>query len=111
MTEEPFGELFQDFKNSIFLYLDEQEEEGDFHCRELDITMRIASSPMQDTKMLDLDEMIELSKGNTNIKEYLFAKFGRTDLRAKPGLPKGPYYYVDEKVYDAIHSAARGVER
>ena len=111
MTEEPFDELFQDFRNSIFLYLDEQEEEGDFHCRDLDITMRIAPSPGKDTEMLSLAEMIELSKGNTNIKEYLFAKFNKTGLRAKPGLPKGPYYYVDEKVYDAIHSAARGVER
>ena len=32
---------------------------------------------------------------------------GMHDLRSKPGYPKGPYFYVDEDVYEEIVRLAR----
>lgn len=38
-----------------------------------------------------------------DFKRELFAKFGRSDLNAYDGTPKGPYYRIDCDVYRAMN--------
>lgn len=48
----------------------------------------------------EIQELSNLSQ--EQIMGKLFAKFGITDLESYPGYPKGPYYWVDSEVYNAI---------
>ena len=42
-----------------------------------------------------------------HLLKHLFSKFGIYDLESKIGLPKGPYYWVDESVYIALGITAK----
>ncbi|MBI4981079.1 hypothetical protein HZC30_06000 [Candidatus Woesearchaeota archaeon] len=53
--------------------------------------------------VLSKEEIKELTDLNReDIMRKLFSKLGITNLKSYPGLPKGPYYRVDESVYIAV---------
>ena len=92
------------------LYLCEKESEVDNYVRELDIT--IATKPVGDltreTLKLTDDEVLRLREmDKVHLLKHLFSKFGIYDLESKIGLPKGPYYWVDESVYIALGITAK----
>lgn len=91
--------------SGLEVYLCEKEVVRDFYLRELCIT--IATEAIGDSirQTLELSEndvrnLSGLSGGD--LYKELFKRFGITDLKPYPGLPKGPYYSVDENVYIAI---------
>lgn len=91
--------------NGLELYLCERESVGDFYLRELDIT--ITTEPVGDsirrTLKLSEDDVRSLSSlSRDDLYNGLFKRFDITDLKSYPGLPKGPYYWVDESVYRTI---------
>lgn len=93
---------------SITIYLCENEHPGDNYMRELDITLALNPRDLYeieeghwkiiDERKLTTEEIRELGKEGGG----LYGLFGRTDLSAKPGLPKGPYYSVQQEVYDMV---------
>lgn len=95
---------------NLTLYLSERETRDGFE-HYLDKYIRLY--PAKDIEEiiinqteLTLDELQELSRfSREEIKSKLFAKFSITDLRDYPGLPKGPYYWVDDEVYNKILSS------
>ncbi|MFC1733657.1 hypothetical protein ACFL6I_25440 [candidate division KSB1 bacterium] len=106
MGHRNVGALHAGYKEnpgSIYLYLDEKEDNEDEigYQRALDITLKCSANKGADGVELTRDEMIEIAKEGDVMKK-LYAKLGRTDLEPKPGLPKGPYYHVDEMIYEII---------
>ncbi|MCX6764308.1 MAG: hypothetical protein NTU58_01225 [Candidatus Nealsonbacteria bacterium] len=64
------------------------------HSEETEIgSVKLTEAEIQELSSLPRDQ----------IRSRLFAKFGITDLKSHPGYPKGPYYWVDEKVYNKIN--------
>ena len=97
--------------NGLVLYLCEREY-LDGYDRYLDKSIRI--SPLGDEVVLkqrefSIDELSELaaSGDQEGLKEGIFSKFGINDLRSFPGIPKGPYYWIDSEVYGAIREGSR----
>lgn len=92
---------------TLYLY---DHEHVDGIERQLDI--RITSSrekAQQESEMrlesiiLSKDEIGKLaSLSEAEIKRELFSKFGVTNLGSFPGLPKGPYYWIEGDVYKSI---------
>ena len=90
--------------NGLTLYLCEKEDAGDFHLRELDIFMAMQPSDSVRRSLYMTAAEIGALRGTDarSLQDYLFSRFGISDLSSKPGLPKGPYYSVDKDVYTAL---------
>lgn len=95
--------------NGLELHLCEREDVGDFYLRELGITIdtKPAGDSIRRTLRLSEDDIRSLSNlSGDDLYRELFDRFGITDLKSHPGLPRGPYYSVDESVYRVINEKA-----
>ena len=91
----------------LLLYLNDEEVDADSGFgNDLILTISLTMSstgPASKSISLSRNEIVILAQlGNTDIRKCLFAMFGQYDLRTHPGYPKGPFYSVDEDVYEAI---------
>jgi len=92
----------------LYLYENESADDEIGGVRHLDKTIALSRenhSEENEISCLELAkaEIKELSNlPQSQIMSKLFAKFGITDLKDYPGYPKGPYYWVDEEVYNQI---------
>ncbi|MBI2651035.1 hypothetical protein HYX01_01045 [Candidatus Woesearchaeota archaeon] len=94
-----------EMNSGLELYLCEKESVGNFYLRELDIliaTQPIGDSIRQTLKLSENDARTLSNLSRDGLFKELFKRFGITDLKSYPGLPKGPYYSVDKSVYIAI---------
>lgn len=94
------------------LYLCSTEEEDDsdlMRCCNNYIALEPRHREIRKILFVDENELNRISntfEGKELFKE-LYRLFDITDLRASPGLPKGPYYDIDKEVYGAVAKPAR----
>ncbi len=101
------------------LYLCETEEQDDDYLRRLDLYIALEPRNREIRKILFVDEgelhrlshlepihIGRLLEGQ-ELFRGLYMLFDITDLREKPGLPKGPYYNIDSEVYSAVAEPMR----
>jgi len=110
-----------DIKNGdqplLFLYLQDEETEansgmGNELIWTIQLTPSVATSLASriDPVPLTRSDIISLAElGKRYILPRMFAKFGIYDLDSRPGYPKGPYFSVDENVYEEIARLAREI--
>ena len=101
------------------LYLCEKEEQDDDYLYRLDLYISLDPGYRDIRKILFVDERVicglsnligeviarkssHLTDEGTELFKELYRLFGITDLKDKVGLPKGPYYHVDNDVYGAV---------
>lgn len=103
----------------LVLNLVDHETVGDFYLKELDLRIRLRADSrlplfegggvtdegtVRATIALSHDSVRALPRhaARQSIMKALFGYFGIRDLESYPGLPKGPYYWIDEAVYNEI---------
>jgi hypothetical protein len=96
---------------ALTIYLCENEHEGDDHMRELNLAITVSPQglePIEEVEWKSIDEreltreyLARYGSEGPSVQE-LYALFGRKDLSAKPGLPKGPYYAMSSDATEAI---------
>jgi hypothetical protein len=99
----------------LLLYLQDEETEADSGFgKELNWTIKLTPSvatslaSRTDPISLTRSEIVSLANlSRHDILTRLFAKFGINDLSSRDGYPKGPYYFVDEGVYEEIIRQAK----
>jgi hypothetical protein len=92
-------------RENLRLYFCEEEIIDGFE-KSLDLTIDLkpCGDTTRETLILDDNEVVRLSRLERNsLFKALFKKFRITDLRPKPGYPKGPYYHVNEDVFEAVY--------
>lgn len=102
------------------LYLCNTEEEDDsdlMRCCNYYIALEPRNREIRKILFVDENELHRLSHlepihidrlgEGQELFKALYRLFDMTDLKASPGLPKGPYYYIDEEVYSAVAKPAR----
>jgi hypothetical protein len=112
---EGFNMNLNDEDQPLILYLKDEETEADSGFgKELNYTIQLTPSVAKslasrtDTISLTRNEIISLADlDRHDIFVRLFAKFGENDLSVRDGYPKGPYFSVNEEVYEEIIRQAK----
>ncbi len=89
------------------LYLCE-EESVDGVERFLDLTIKLSpgSLTIREKRRLSMDEIKTLMEfKEQDYTEKLFSRFGIKKPDSYHGYPKGPYYWIDKEVRQAMHEA------
>lgn len=94
----------------LVLSVYEEEQEG-IGFKELNLILSLYAGKNEEQnrrerKRLEIveDERLELSRlPKTELESRLWEKFHMTDRCEQLGLPKGPYFSIDDTVYDAIY--------